>query len=246
MATGGEVAQKLQAATGGTIQQAIASNVANTVGSGKFTVSGAQSVGQPDVVEADTVSFTSTTAISTTIMTTTTATTVTTVHTVADGQCNTNTLALPSSAQGSNCPTIMNEGQSCAVGCLENYESVGSFTCSSGVLIGESVCMPISAKSKDTSSSSSPGITAIIILIIGLFLIAVVAIAYLMKTRMFKADSRVPQADFGTKYTVQSDLEVGNDAIIARVPSRTLLESPSCEPGKNPKAQEAPKAKMEL
>merc|ERR1719263_1161589 len=193
----------------------------------------------------------------------TTTTTTTTMPAVADGHCNTGTLALPTSPSfappfaptGNNCPTIMNEAQRCAVGCSENYESIGYFTCSSGVLIGESVCMPISPKRKDTSSSISAGIVAIIILLICLFLFALVAIAYSrpkgllawVKTRMSTVDSKGLQADFGTKYaaqSVQSDLEVGNDMIVARMPSRTLLDSPSCEAGKKPKvsdvAQEAP------
>merc|ERR1712054_430398 len=55
--------------------------------------------------------------------------------------CMSDTLVLPISVDGTDCPSILQDGQQCAVICPPQHQSVGFFTCSQEVLVGESVCL---------------------------------------------------------------------------------------------------------
>jgi hypothetical protein len=49
-----------------------------------------------------------------------------------------------------NCPNLIDEGKSCSVTCPEDYGSVGFFTCSLGVVVGDSVCVEESKRAVST------------------------------------------------------------------------------------------------
>lgn len=56
--------------------------------------------------------------------------------------CHLHPLAVQAEGSGSTCPHIMEEGQRCTVSCVRGFTRVGFFTCSKGVRVGDSVCLP--------------------------------------------------------------------------------------------------------
>merc|ERR1712178_534094 len=46
----------------------------------------------------------------------------------------------------SNCAEVLNESQQCSMTCPESLRSIGYFTCSHGVFVVESLCMPVTQK----------------------------------------------------------------------------------------------------
>lgn len=66
-------------------------------------------------------------------------------------------------ANGSNCSTIMAEGERCTVFCSENFQRVGYFTCSQGVHVGDSICSPRGKGGSITAVTKIAGTVEVVI-----------------------------------------------------------------------------------